>query len=289
METSKYSLYDNDTGAFVDKNIVSYRTREQQEAIHNRKVKDAAINSNNKGKRFNFQQSNNMKKVDKMLSMKYWGYFAVLSCYIDYHNMLKMDTYSKVPMTQQDMRGILKMSKQDTLKKFLNTLKDNKLLEERKVTVYGKERIAYYLSNDFIFKKSISSKRSVKHTSKVWTKCVKSIYEKGDLPPTDLGFIWRCIPYINMHNNFLTHNPEEQNPANDSPLSQSELAAILGVDKGTVTRKIKDTKFNNMSAFALVTVDGVKSIKLNPLVAYRKSDEPDSASYAEFFLNRNEK
>lgn len=264
--------------------VAYYRTQEQQDAYNKRKILDATIESSSERKHFNFQKRDKMKGVDSLLTLKQWGYFCVLSSYIDYNNMLKMTENSKVPMTQKEMRGILKISKQDTLRTVLKVFKENKLLTEEKIIAYGTERTAYFLSNDLIFKKSVTSRKSVKNTAKVWVESVQELYEDSKVKPTDLGFIFRVIPYLNVHHNFLTHNPDEKDPTKDKAITQADLASILGIDKATVTKKIRQTKWNDMFVFAIVTVNGVQSIKMNPLVAYRKALEPDVSSYAEFFL-----
>ncbi|WP_313469026.1 hypothetical protein [Carnobacterium sp.] len=273
---------DSITGEIIEGAVVI--TPEQQDAYNKHKIKKATIEANSDKKTFSFQKMDKMKGVDCLLTLKQWGYFCVLSSYIDYDNMLKMAPKSKVPMTQKEMRGILKISKQDTLRTLLKTLKENKLLIEKKIIVYGTERTAFFLSSDLIFKKSVVSRKSGKNTAKIWTDSVKDIYEDSKVTLTDLGFIFKVIPYLNVYHNFLTHNIDEEDPSKDTAITQADLASILGIDKATVTKKIRQTKWNDMFVFAIVTVNGVQSIKMNPLVAYRKVGEPNVASYAEFFL-----
>lgn len=284
MEAKGRMLHDPETGEFYE-GVIRVITADGQKAIDEKKEL-AAFKAANwyKSEPFFFSKTKGIKEADTSLTMKQWGYFAVLSCYIDYNNMLKMDTQSKVPMDKKEMCKVLRISQVQTLSPVIKKFKGLGLLTEKIVNVYGTDRTAFYLNDDLVFRTGVSNKRSVKGTTKVFMKNLKGVYAAEKVSPADVGFIWRCLPYVNKHHNFLTHDNEEKDAKNDKSITQTELARILALDKKTIAYKLKSLKWNDMSVFSVSAVERNRSIKVNPLIVYGKKAEPVPGTYEEFLL-----
>lgn len=282
-------LMDIETGEILE-DVVSYRTKEQQEIIENEKRLKAYRDAQGTEKHpFYFAKMEKAKEADKMLSMKDMGYFLVMQSYISYDNMLKMKNDSKLPMTKKEVMGVLKIKKLHTLNALLKNFVELGLIFEDKVELYGKEYKAFFISKEYCFRKDINSKLSVKKTARVFMDNIKELYAEDKIKPADLGFIYRVIPFVNYHHNLITANPYEIDATKDEALSVEELAKALGMQDKEVSKKVTSLTWGNMSVFARIKVGRHTVLKVNPLVVYRQEGYPPASLYAEFVISKGKK
>jgi plasmid maintenance system antidote protein VapI len=278
------NLVDIETGELIE-DVVSVRTKLQQEIIDNEKRKKAYRDAQGTDKHpFYFAKMETAKEADKMLSQKELGYFLVMQSYISYDNMLKMENDAKLPMTKKELMEVLKIKKPHTINALVKKFIELDLLKEGKVDLYGKQYKAFFVNKKYCFRKDVNSKVSTKKTARVFMDNLKELYAEDKIKPADIGFIYRIIPFVNYHNNLITANPYEVDASKDRFLSVEELAEALGMQDKEVSKKVTALKWGDMSVFARIKVGKETILKVNPLIIWRQEGYPPSSLYAEFVI-----
>ncbi|MFC0235144.1 MarR family transcriptional regulator [Fictibacillus phosphorivorans] len=282
-------LMDVETGEILE-DIVSYRTKEQQEAINKKNRMKAYRDAQGTEKHpFYFAKMDKAREADKMLSMKEMGYFLVMQSYISYDNMLKMENDAKLPMTKKELMEVLKIKKPHTVNALVKKFIELGLVSEDKVELFGKEYKAFFINKEYCFRKDVNSKSSVKKTARVFMDNVKELYAEDKIKPADLGFIYRLIPFVNYHHNLITANPYEVDASKDKPLSIEEIAKALDMEEKLVSKKVSSLYWGDMAVFARIKVGKATVLKVNPLVVYRQEGYPPASMFAEFVITRKKK
>lgn len=279
-------ILDTATGEILD-NVVSYRTKEQQEIIDNEKRKKAYRDAQGTEKHpFYFAKMDKVREADKMLSMKEQGYFLVMQCYISYDNMLKMENDAKLPMTKKELMQVLKIKKPHTLNDLLKRFIELGLVSEEKVELYNKEYKAFFINKDYCFRKDVNSRASVKKTARIFMDNLKELFAENKIKPADIGFIYKIIPFVNYHHNLLTANPYEADASKDEYLTVEELADALGIHAKEVSKKLTTLYWGDLAVFARIKRGRETILKVNPLIVYRQEGYPPASLYAEFLITR---
>lgn len=286
VENKLKTLVDIETGEILE-NIVSYRTKEQQEIIENEKRKKAFRDAQGTDKHpFYFAKMERVKEADKMLSMKEMGYFLVMQSYISYDNMLKMENDAKLPMTKKELMEVLKIKKPHTLNALLKKFAELQLVSEEKVELYGKQYKAFFINKEYCFRKDVNSRASVKKTVRVFMDNLKELYAEDKIKPADVGFIYRLIPFVNYHHNLLTANPYEMDASKDEYLTVSDIAQALDMEEKLVSKKVSGLYWGDMAVFARIKRGRETILKVNPLIIYRQEGYPPASLYAEFVIGK---
>ncbi|EIT85380.1 hypothetical protein A374_11570 [Fictibacillus macauensis ZFHKF-1] len=284
--TEKRVLVDIETGEKFD-DVVSIRTKQQQDIIDNEKRKQAYRDAQGTEKHpFYFAKMEKVRGADNMLSMKEQGYFLVMQSYISYENMLKMNNDSKLPMTKKELAEVLKIKKAHTINALVKKFVDLGLVSEDKAELYGKEYKAFYINKEYCFRKDVNSRTSVKKTVRVFIDNIKELYAENKIKPADIGFIYRLIPFVNYHHNLITANPYEVDASKDKYITIEQLAEALGMEGKLVSKKVSSLYWGDMAVFARIKVGRHTVLKVNPLIIYRQEGYPEPSTYTEFTITR---
>ena len=110
------------TGEILSEDVASYRTGAQQEAYRKLKQKKYQIASAKEEKEpFIFADMKNLKERIGMteLTLKQLGYYAVLTTYAGYDNVLKLSEQANVPMDKEDLKTVLKINLELTINELI--------------------------------------------------------------------------------------------------------------------------------------------------------------------------
>ncbi|KRT87822.1 hypothetical protein ABE068_25455, partial [Bacillus glycinifermentans] len=127
------------------------------------------------------------------------GYLMLLQCYVDYNGVLVKSSRDKTPMTTADMMSVLQLAKKRmTFYDFLNACIQHDIIRE--------EDGIYSVNERYHFKGNFGSQYVVK----LYTAKIKKVY--SEVKATDIGLIYRMLPFIHYETNALCANPFEKNP-----------------------------------------------------------------------------
>lgn len=275
----------------------SWRTVEQDKAYREKLKREREQQvkvSKDKSEHFVFTEMDieGLEELDN----KDLGYFLLLQTFTDYNNILKEDSEdSKVPMNKKQLQEKLNIGR-NTLYKVLKSLKRQGLLEEKKIDSYGKQRKAMILTDEYSFRKSViydngKNKKDTDKAVKVFMSELQDIYNQEHIKPADIGFIYKCIPYVHYDSNFLVHNPNFKRKEDADMITVGELSEIQGLSRSVTQTRLKEITWKGMYVFARVKVGdnaNETKLKVNPQVIYRKQGKP-AVSSIEFYVQNTKK
>ncbi|WP_106450230.1 hypothetical protein [Trichococcus alkaliphilus] len=280
---SNLAVINTETGEIINE-VASYRTVTQQEAYQQFKQKEDRVASAKEEKEpFIFADMNNLKERIGMteLTFKQLGYYAVLTTYAGYDNVLKLSEQANVPMDKEDLKTVLKINREHTINELIKALKTAGVLTEITIDKYGKKRKSYMLDSTLLFR-GAGAGNGVTDKAKIWQSNVQQAFKEGTVTASDLGLVFAVIPYVNIATNVLAYNIQESDGNKVLGIALGDLAELLGIDLKTLQRHVNGAKFNGMHIFSKSQAGSEKFIKVNPLIVYRKAGKPDVASYVEF-------
>ena len=278
------AVYNTETGEIISEDVASYRTVAQQEAYQQLKLKkDRVASAKEEQEPFIFADMKNLKERIGMteLTFKQLGYYAVLTTYAGYDNVLKLSEQANVPMDKEDLKTVLKINREHTINELIKALKTAGILTEITVDKYGRKRKSYMLDSTLLFR-GAGTGNGVTDKAKIWQANVQQAFKEGTVTASDLGLVFAVIPYVNIATNVLAYNIQESDGNKVLGIALGDLAELLGIDLSTLQRHINGAKFNGMHIFSKTQAGSEKFIKVNPLIVYRKAGKPDVASYVEF-------
>lgn len=212
---------------------------------------------------FTGSRMENLSEVYNALTTAQCGYLMLLQCYAGFEGgtLVKAD---KNPMNKRDMMDVLQLGKKrQTFRDFLTACIDAGVITE---AADG----SYAINPRYHFKGAFEDQYVVKS----YTAKLKRVYR--EVKATDIGLLYRMLPYVHYETNTLCANPFEQIPERVRPLSRTELAEAIGVTPQVITRCLPRMVFDGEYVIAQVKVGGKTSYMLNHTVFYRKKGEPDA-------------
>lgn len=284
-------LIDPITGEIIE--VTSYKTVEQDKAIKEKQKREHEYyikGSRGNSKPFVFTEMN-IGGLQK-LNNKHLGYFLLMQTYTDYDNVLKENKDSKAPMTRKQLEEKLNVTK-NTMTSLIKTLKKEGLVKEEKIEVYGKKRKAIILTDIYSFRKSLigdNKHRKTDNAVKVFMQELQEVYEQDNVKPADIGFIYKCIPYVHYDSNYLVHNPNMNSVQEADFITVGELAKVQGLTRSTTQQRLSTLTWKNMYVFGRMKVgnQSESKLKVNPHVIYRKAGAPKSLGI-EFHVRNTKK
>lgn len=216
----------------------------------------------------------NIHEVYNALTTAQCGYLMLLQCYVDYNGVLVKSSRDKTPMTTADMMSVLQLAKKRmTFYDFLSACTAHDIIRE--------EGGAYSVNERYHFKGNFGSQYVVK----LYTAKIKKVY--SEVKATDIGLIYRMLPFVHYETNALCENPFEKNPKYIRWFNKKELAAAIGVTPDTLGRRLKQMKFDGEFVVARIKVGGEpERYTFNPNVFYRQSKTPDKTLLAMFNVKK---
>lgn len=224
------------------------------------------------GRSLEFTNANmtHIHEVYNVLTTAQCGYLMLLQCYVGWSDgiIVKPD---KTPMTTRDMRSVLQLNrKRSTFYDFFKACVSNGVITEN-------EDGTYSVNERYHFKGAFDSQFVVKAYS---TK-VKHVY--SEVKASDIGLIYRMLPYVHMSTNALCSDPGEENPKAIDWFTRGELAEAIGVDADTLGRRLKAMKFDGEYVVARIKVGAEpERYTMNPSVFYRQNNDPSDVLVAMF-------
>lgn len=199
-----------------------------------------------------------VKEASSKLKEKDCGYLLVLQSYIDYKGRL---LYKKQPLTKTGIMKILNIKK-TTFSCFMN--------EMHKHNIILKDENGYKVNQKYHW----TGRAKVNHFVKTYKKALRDLYKANN--SSDMGFIYKLLPFIHQETNILCHNPYEPDQTAIEPLMKKDIAKLMDVSEKTVYNKVKGIKWNEMYIIAEVNRDNErKKYMINPFVINRNAGRPD--------------
>jgi hypothetical protein len=244
---------------------------------------DAYQNLKRKQTEFTLTNMDEVQEIIGQLTASECGYLLYLQTFIDFEGRLVKNTFPErktnltakqeiVLMTKKDIRETLGLSR-NTFNPFFNRLIELGIIEE---TAYH-----FKLNSRYHFRGKLKSQRVIK----AFSVKVREVYRKNNAK--DLGFIYKVLPYVHFESNTLCKDPYERDVFKVEPLTQEDVAAIVGEDVSTIRSRISRLKFDNQYVFASVYVGNKVQYMVNPFVFYRSSKTPDETLLSIFIIGNN--
>jgi hypothetical protein len=218
---------------------------------------------------FTFAAMEAIGEVTAVLTTAQCGFLTVLQCYVDYgtNTLINAD---KSPMKSADMIRTLRLErKRSTFYGFLTACTEHGIISE----VDGK-----YAVNPRYHFRGVARNNSV---IRMYTARIKHSYDSAS-KASDLGLVYRMLPFVNYEMNALCSNPTECDPYEVAWLSGRELAATIGVSETELSRRIGRITVGEEYVIARITIGGVARYMFNPLVFKRNSRPVDDTIQAMF-------
>nr|WP_233168416.1 hypothetical protein [Paenibacillus roseus] len=224
---------------------------------------------------FTFADMSEIGTVAAALTTAQCGYLLVLQCHVDYESG-RLIGKGSVSLTTTQMLDILQLKrKRQTFYDFLDAC--------LAAGIITKDGVDYYINPLYHFR-GVSQNRAVIRS---YTAKVKQVYR--EVNATDLGLMYRMLPYVHYGTNALCVNPSEANPRKIRWLNGKELAAIVGIHEKSLSRSLPRMKFGGEYILARLKF-GAESDPVryffNPNVFYRKTTQPDDTLLAMFSVKR---
>lgn len=256
---SNWSMLNTETGEIRDIN-------EYHEAQRNRAngYIDKQAREDWQGRQPDFTASvmRHINEVSAVLTTAQCGYLMRLQCNVGYDDGLLVNT-NKSPMTKRDMMTVLQLTrKKSTFYDFFKACLDHDIIRENDGL--------FHINTRYHFKGAFDEQFVIKS----YTAKIKRVYR--EVKATDIGLIYRMLPYVHYETNTLCDNPYEVTPEQVRPFNRKQLAEAIGVDAPVISKRLPRMTFDGEFVIATVTVGGKRSYMFNPWVFYRKDSEPDA-------------
>jgi hypothetical protein len=248
-----------------------------ENSIVNRKQSEAyarkqEITKWQQGRQHDFTASNmrNLNEVYTVLTTAQCGYLMLLQCYVSYDGGTLINA-DKMPMSTADMMNVLQLKrKRSTFYDFLKACVEHGIINENTDGSYA-------VNERYHFRGAFNNQYVVKS----YTTKIKHVYR--EVKATDIGLIYRMLPYVHQETNALCENPFEKDPTKIRWFNRKELAQVIGVDPDTLRRRLPKMTFDGKYVIARIKVGGApERYTFNPSVFYRKDTAPDNTLVAMF-------
>jgi hypothetical protein len=242
--------------------------RNQAEAYEEKKRKEE---TRLQGRSIDFTVSrmDSLHEVYDVLTTAQCGYLMLLQCYVSYDGGTLVNP-DKSLMSNADMRSVLQLEKKrSTFYDFIKACIDNDIIIE--------DDGVYSVNPRYHFRGAFKSQTVVK----TYTTKLKAIYR--EVKASDIGLIYRMLPYVHYKTNALCDNPFERDPLKIRWFNRRELADAIGVDTATLGRRLSKMTFGGEFVIARIKFNStVEKYTFNPSVVYRMDGKPDDTLQAMF-------
>jgi hypothetical protein len=223
---------------------------------------------------FTVSNMETLHEVYNVLTTAQCGYLMLLQCYVSYDGGTLVNT-DKTPMSKREMMMVLQLdSKPRTFYDFYGACVKHDIIIEN-------EDDTYSVNERYHFKGAFNDQYVVK----TYTAKIKRVYR--EVKATDIGLIYRMLPFIHMETNALCGNPFEKNPREISWFNRKELADAIGVNADTLGRRLPKMTFDGEYVIARIKLGNEpERYTFNPSVFYRQNKEPDMTLQSMFNVKK---
>ncbi|MED4228671.1 hypothetical protein [Neobacillus cucumis] len=247
MSNKTRNLVDTITGEMYDMSEYSLRSKKQDEAYKSIQFKQQD------NRHFSFADMENLKIVISNLKAVYCGYLLILQCYMEYET-------GRLTISRKEMLKVLGISKA-TFQRFWTAMIIHEIINE--------DNGEFYISPYFHFRRHPNHNRVIK----MFTTPLKHL--KDVLKPSELGFLYKLLPYVHYDTNMICANPFTE-PENIQFLNKTHIAILVGMDEKKTSKQLDRLRKVGVIAETIRQDDKRDRIfTLNPYVFYRKRGKPD--------------
>lgn len=260
--SKKLRVIDTETGEDLSHDY-TLRHRNQDESYRQKEYAG--------GRKYNFTASNmeTLHEVYGVLTTAQCGYLMLLQCYVNYDGGTLVNPDGSLMNTSQ-MRKLLQLErKKSTFYDFMHACVESDIIRETGRT--------YSVNPRYHFRGAFNNQIVVK----TYTTKLKEVYR--EVQASDIGLIYRMLPYVHYKTNALCANPFEHDPLKIRWFNRKELAEALGVDPATLGRRLSKMTFGGEFVIARIKFNStVEKYTFNPSVVYRREGKPDDTLQAMF-------
>lgn len=185
-----------------------------------------------------------------------------LSTFTSYNNN-RLELSDSEIITKSVMEKLL-MINTDTFNKFYNEIIEHGILIQRED--------GYYLNTNLFVKGKLREKNLSKNRIQLYIKGIRELYQRAKpREHKQLAYLFQAIPYININNNTICHNPLELNIDNVKPMTIEEYCDKIGYGVANARRFktiLLKFRFEQMPVFNFVKNCDGEFIFINPYVYY---------------------
>jgi len=263
--TPNIVIVNKDTGEVLDDgySVESIENKEKRRRFFER-LRNGGNEGEGRSRSFTNSDMDNLQEVLSEFTLAQSGYIFFLQSYISFNDGLlvnKDGTY----MTYAEMREALSIPK-STFSDLVNKMIKVGILRKETSEYSGITR--YYFDTRYHFKGSYNKRKVVKSYV---TALRRSL---GENRATDLGIIYRLLPYISMRYNAVCRNPYETDADEIQWLTYSEIAVLVGVSLSTIKRRLPAMTIDGENVFLSHKLGGGKTrYSVNPKIISRNEKE----------------
>lgn len=268
--TNAWAMIHRETGEIKELDSVNNRNAGYKEKM-------AKDNRNGRSRDFMNGNMQYLHEVYSVLTTPQSGYLMLLQCYVGWDNGIIVNP-DKTPMTTSDMQRVLQLtgSKRSTFYDFFRSCTANNI-------VIANEDGSYSMNERYHFKGAHKNQFVVK----TYTAKIKRVYK--EVKASDIGLIYRMLPYVHMSTNALCADPFEKDPKKIRWFTQEELSEAIGVDARTLRRRLPKMQFDGEYVIHRGKVGNEpERYTLNHWVFYRQDNEPEATLQAMFITNKQD-
>ena len=244
-------------------------TQERNRGYREKKAKESRT-----GRAIDFTNANmrHLHEVYDVLTTPQCGYLMLLQCYVGWDDGIIVNT-DRSPMKPADMQRVLQLTdtKRSTYNDFMRACESADVINKLNDGSYA-------INKRYHFKGAIDSQAVIK----TYTAKLKRVYR--EVKASDIGLIYRMLPFVHMSTNALCADPFERDPKKIHWFTQKELAEALGVDSRTLRRRLPHMKFDGMYVVGRFRLGDTERYIFNHHVFYRQDNEPDDTQTAMFMV-----
>ncbi|MCU5519824.1 hypothetical protein [Bacillus cereus] len=227
------------------------------------------------GRQADFTASNmdTLHEVYSVLTTAQCGYLMLLQCYVSYDGGTLVNA-NKTAMTTNDMMNVLQLKhKRSSFYDFIKACMKYRIITE--------EDGVYAVNPRYHFRGVFSNRYVVKS----YTAKIRRVYR--EVKATDIGLIYRMLPFIHYDTNALCENPSEVDPKKIRWFNRKELSEAIGINSDTLGRRLPKMTIDGSYVVARIKVGNEpERYTFNPNVFYRKGCEPDKTLQAMFNVKK---
>lgn len=185
-----------------------------------------------------------------------------LSTYTSYNNN-RLELSDGDIINKHSMENIIGIS-QYAFELFYNELIEKNILIQK--------NDGYYLNTNFFVKGKLNKQQLSQNRIQLYIKGIRTLYRKSSSRQhKQLAYLFQAIPYVNINNNVICHNPLEQNIKAVKPMTIEQYCESVGYSI-TNSRKFKSNilhfRLNEKPVFNFVKNCDGEFIFINPYVYY---------------------
>ncbi|PFO05802.1 hypothetical protein COJ85_08970 [Bacillus sp. AFS076308] len=262
--TNNHQFIDRATGEIYDKDEYYLRSRKQVEAYQKRLAKEQAIN---KGRSKNWVACYHeaIKSIASKLTLEEMGAVFLLLPYMNLNRKGEL-TMRGCRMNVNSIAKAIGKSVPQTKRLLPKLVEAGVLYKERE----GKSFV-YGVSSEY---HTIGGGHDGRFT-KLYQQFTTTLKEEFDLTIQLAGLLYAILPYFHYKTFLLCTNPNEDDDKALDPMSESELSGLLGIDRSTVYRLMRE--LSRRGVVAKISSFGVSIYRVNPDLMYRLGYESDLA------------